>query len=188
MSIIPTTQIRKGNILVINGQLFRVLSMTHKTPGNLRAIINVVMKNLATGTKMEERFRSADTVDKANLDVVNLQYLYAHADRYAFMNTENYEQLELDEETVGDAMQYITPDAVVQAVMYGEQIVGIELPAKVELKVVETTPYIKGATVANAPKPAKLETGLTVNIPAFIVEGEVIRIDTTTGEYVERAK
>jgi elongation factor P len=186
--IIPTTQIRKGNILVRNGDLYRVLSMTHQTPGNLRAIIRVTMKSLSTGTKIEERFRSADTVDKASLDPTTLQYLFSAGDRHTFMNTETYEQLELDDETVGDALLYITPDATVVALMHGDRIVGIDLPSKVDLKVVETAPYIKGATVANAPKPAKLETGLSVNIPAFIAEGEVVRIDTTTGEYIERAK
>jgi len=185
---IQATQIRKGNILNYKNDLWRVLQMTHQTPGNLRAIIRVIMKSLSTGTKMEERFRSVDIVDKASLDVINLQYIYQQGDRFVFMNTENYEQLELDEETVGDARYYITPDTAVTALTYKESIVGIELPAKVELKVVETTPYMKGATVSNAPKPATLETGLVVNIPSFIGEGDIVRIDTTTGEYLERVK
>ena len=146
------------------------------------------MKNLASGTKMEERFRSADSIEKAELDVMTLQYLFQQGDRYVFMNTDNYDQIEIDEETMGDAALYVVHDATINALLYKEQIVGIDLPAKVELKVVETAPYMKGASVANAPKPAKMETGLSVNIPNFIEEGAVVRVDTTTGEYIERVK
>lgn len=185
---IPATQIRKGNILEYNKDLYRVLTMKHLTPGNLRAIIQVSMKSLTTGTKIEERFRSADTVERASLDIVKLQYLYKQGDMHVFMNVDTYDQVDIDEETMGDAISYIVPETIVNALTYKNRIVGIELPAKVELKVVETVPFIKGATVANAPKPAKLETGLTVLIPNFIEEGEIIRIDTETGEYVERVK
>jgi len=186
--IISATQIRKGDILNYKNDLWRVAQMTHLTPGNLRAIIRVVMKNLSSGTKIEERFRSADTIEKAELDVISLQYLYQQGDHFVFMNTETYDQLEIDEETMGDAALYIVHDANINALLYKEQVIGIDLPPKVDLKVVETTPYMKGATVANAPKPAKLETGLSVNIPAFIEEGDYVRIDTTTGEYIERVK
>jgi elongation factor P len=185
---IQAIQVRKGNILSYKDGLYRVMSMTHQTPGNLRAIIRITMKNLANGTKLEERFRPSDIVDKASLEVINLHYLYQQGDRYAFMNSENYEQFELDEETVGDAKYYIVPDTTVTALVHNENILGIELPPKVDLKVVETTPYMKGATVSNAPKPATLETGLVIQIPSFISEGELVRVDTTTGEYVERVK
>jgi len=186
--IISATQIRKGDILNYKNELWRVATMVHSTPGNLRAIIRVVMKSLASGTKIEERFRSSETIEKAELDVMTLQYLYQQGDRYVFMNTENYDQIEIDEETMGDTALYIVHEATINALLYGEQIVGIDLPPKVELKVVETSPYMKSASVANAPKPAKMETGLTVNIPNFIEEGAVVRIDTTTGEYVDRVK
>jgi elongation factor P len=185
---VQAIQVRKGNILNYNNDLWRVTNTHHHTPGNLRAIIRLTMKSLTSGTKIEERFRPSDTVDKASLDLVELQFLYQHGDAYTFMNTESYEQLELDEETIGDARFYLIENSTVEALLYKERVVGIELPPKVELKVVETTPYIRGATVANAPKPATLETGLVVLVPAFIEAGESIRVDPETGEYVERVK
>lgn len=186
--LIQSIQVRKGNILNYRNDLWRVTETMHHTPGNLRAIIRLTMKSLSNGTKIEERFRPSDSVDKASLDVLNLQFLYHQGDNYVFMNTETYDQLELDEETIGDARFYIVEQAVVTALVHGSNIVGIDLPPKVDLKVIETTPYIKGATASNSPKPATLETGLVVSIPNFISEGEVVRIDTTTGEYFERVK
>ncbi|MCC6159712.1 MAG: elongation factor P [Deltaproteobacteria bacterium] len=188
MPAISAIQVRKGNILVYNKELYRVMVMHHHTPGNLRAIVRITMKGLNSGTKIEERFRPSDMLEKATLDVANLQYLYHQGDHYVFMNTETYEQLELDEETVGEAMLYIVENATVNALMHGMNVVGIDLPPKVDLRVVETTPYMKGATVSNAPKPAKLETGLAIQIPSFIEQGELVRIDTETGNYIERAK
>lgn len=185
---IQAIQVRKGNVLLYNNELYRVLDRAHHTPGNLRAIIRITMKGILTGTKLEERFRPSDMVEKANLDAANMQFLYQHGDRYAFMNTETYDQIELDEEAVGEARFYIVEGTVVSALLYNENIIGIDLPPKVELKVVETTPYMKGATASNSPKPATLETGLVVTIPNFVEEGEVVRIDTTTGEYVDRVK
>lgn len=188
MPSIQAIQVRKGNIIVYKNELYRILDRQHHTPGNLRAIIRLTMKGLNSGTKLEERFRPSDPVEKASLDVASLQYLYNQGDHYVFMNNDTYEQIEMDEETVGDARLYLTENASVQALMHGMNIVGIDLPSKVELKVVETTPFMKGATVSNSPKPATLETGLVLNVPSFVEEGELIRVDTTTGEYVERVK
>jgi elongation factor P len=185
---VQAIHIRKGAILNYNNDLWRVIDREHHTPGNLRAIIRLTMKSIANGTKIEERFRPGDTVDKASLDVASIQFLYRQGDRYCFMNNDNYEQIELDEETIGEARFYITEGRTVSALMHGENIVGIDLPPKVELTVVETTPYLKGATASNSPKPATMETGLVVTIPNFISEGEKVRIDTETGQYVERVK
>jgi len=185
---VQAIQVRKGYILNYNNDLWRVIDRTHHTPGNLRAIIRLTMKSIATGVKIEERFRPSDVLDKASLDVVKLQYMYRQGDRYMFMNTDNYDQIEIDEETVGDARFYLVENGLVSALQYKEDVVGFDLPPKVDLKVVETTPYLKGATASNSPKPATLETGLVVQIPNFIGEGDSVRIDTETGEYVERVK
>lgn len=185
---VQAIQVRKGYILNYNNDLWRVIDRTHHTPGNLRAIIRLTMKSIATGVKIEERFRPGDIVDKASLDVADLQFLYRQGDRYTFMNNETYEQTELDEETVGDARFYLPENGTVTALLYKDTVVGFDLPLKVDLKVVETTPYMKGATASNSPKPATLETGLVVNIPSFIEEGAFVRVDTETGEYIERVK
>jgi len=184
----PATQIRKGTVLVYNGDPCRVVDFHHHTPGNLRAFVQTKMRNLRTGQMFENRFRAADTVERATLETHELQYLYSDGTHYHFMNMQSFEMLELDAETLGDAAQWLVENMVIQAEYYDGRPIGIELPSTLELKVVETEPVVKGATQTASPKPAKLENGATIQVPAFISEGDVVRVDPTEGKYLERAR
>lgn len=185
--LILATQIRQGQILVIDGALHRVLSMTHITPGNWRAIIHVKMRNLKTGIAWEKRFSSDDKVEKAELETHQMQYLYSDNSGHCFMNLETYEQIYLSDEILQDALNYITPDTIVDVQFYEGNPVAIELPSTVVLEVVETEPYLKGATATASFKPAKLSTGIIVQVPQFIEVGDKIKVDTREGKYIERA-
>jgi len=179
--------LRPGMVIKHNGELFSIHKAEHRTPGNLRAFVQARMRNLRTGALIDHRFRSEDTVEKANLDEVEMQYLYSDGDSFFFMNTQNYEQIGLHKSVIEDRAFYLVPDVVIKVQLFEGRPVDIELPATVDLKVVETEPGIKGASATNVTKAAKLETGLTVQVPPFIGEGEVIRVDTAEGEYLERA-
>ncbi len=181
------TEMRAGNIIVHNGQLHRVLSVVHVTPGNWRGMVQCKLRNLKTGTQLEYRFRSEDRVEKASLDTHEMQYLYSDPSGHHFMNTETFDQTMLTDEVLGDALGYLLPDTVITVDFYESQPVGLELPNTVVLQVVETDPPMKGATAAGGSKPAKLETGVTVAVPQFIETGTKIIVDTRTGEYVSRA-
>jgi len=178
---------RPGMVIKHNGELFTIHKAEHRTPGNLRAFVQARMRNLRTGALIDHRFRSEDTVEKANLDEVEMQYLYSDGDSFFFMNTQNYEQIGLHKSVIEDRASYLVPDVVIKVMLFEGRPVDIELPATVDLKVVETEPGIKGASATNVTKAAKLETGLTVQVPPFIGEGEVIRVDTAEGKYLERA-
>jgi elongation factor P len=179
--------LRPGMVIRHNGELFSIHKAEHRTPGNLRAFVQARMRNLRTGALIDHRFRSEDTVEKANLDEVEMQYLYSDGDSYFFMNTQNYEQIGLHKSVIEDRASYLVPDVVIKVMLFEGRPVDIELPATVDLRVVETEPGIKGASATNVTKAAKLETGLTVQVPPFIGEGEVIRVDTAEGKYLERA-
>ena len=178
---------RPGMVIRHNGELFTIHKAEHRTPGNLRAFVQARMRNLRTGALIDHRFRSEDTVEKANLDEIEMQYLYSDGDSYFFMNTQNYEQIGLHKSVIEDRASYLVPEVVIKVQLFEGRPVDIELPATVDLKVVETEPGIKGASATNVTKLAKLETGLTVQVPPFIDEGEVIRVDTSEGKYLERA-
>ena len=179
--------LRPGMVIRHNGELFTIHKAEHRTPGNLRAFVQARMRNLRTGSLIDHRFRSEDTVEKANLDEVEMQYLYSDGDSFFFMNTQNYEQIGLHKSVIEDRAAYLVPDVVIKVMLFEGRAVDIELPATVDLKVVETEPGIKSASATNVTKAAKLETGLTVQVPPFIGEGEVIRVDTAEGKYLERA-
>jgi elongation factor P len=179
--------LRPGMVIKHNGELFSIHKAEHRTPGNLRAFVQARMRNLRTGALIDHRFRSEDTVEKAILDEVEMQYLYSDGDSYYFMNTRNYEQIGLHKSVIEDRASYLVPDVVIKVQLFEGRPVDIELPATVDLRVVETEPGIKGASATNVTKAAKLETGLTVQVPPFIGEGEVIRVDTSEGKYLERA-
>jgi elongation factor P len=179
--------LRPGMVIKHNGELFSIHKAEHRTPGNLRAFVQARMRNLRTGALIDHRFRSEDTVEKANLDEVEMQYLYSDGDSYFFMNTQNYEQIGLHKSLIEDRASYLVPDVLIKVQLFEGRPVDIELPATVDLKVVQTEPGIKGASATNVTKAAKLETGLTVQVPPFIGEGEVIRVDTAEGKYLERA-
>lgn len=170
-----------------NGELFSIHKAEHRTPGNLRAFVQARMRNLRTGAMIEHRFRSEDTVERAVIDEVDMQYLYSDADSLYFMNTSSYEQFRLSKEVVGDRAQYMMPDVILKIDFYEGRPIDISLPAAVDLKVVETEPGIKGASATNVTKPAKMETGLVVQVPPFIDEGEILRIDTSNGSYLARS-
>jgi elongation factor P len=178
---------KKGMLIKIGEDLFRVLDLQHVTPGNLRGFVRVRFRNIRNGSLSDQKLRSEDTVERAVLDERQMQYLYKDGDSYHFMDTETYEQMHMSAEALGDSVNYIMPEATIAVEFYGSEPVGIELPVTVDLKVVDTVPGIKGATASNQIKPATLETGLVVNVPPFINPGDVVRVSTETGEYLSRA-
>jgi elongation factor P len=184
----PATQIRKGNVIVFNGDPCRVVDFHHHTPGNLRAFVQTKMRNLRTGSMFEHRFRAADTVERAALETHELQFLYADADHYHFMNNASFEMVALDGEALGDAAQWLTPNMVIQAEFYEGRPIGIDLPSALELAVTMTEPTVAGATKTAMTKPATLENGVVVQVPAFVNTGDVVRVDPREGKYIERAK
>jgi len=184
---IPATQMRPGMIIKHNNDLHSVFSVEHRTPGNLRAFIQAKLRNLRTGAMFEHRFRSPDPIDRVIVDEIPMEFLYADGDDYYFMNTENFEQTHLRRDTLGDAVEYLTANLQIKVEFYDGKAVGIELPQTVDLKVVETEPGLKSATASSVTKPAKTETGLVVQVPPFINEGEIIRVDTAEGAYLSRA-
>ena len=184
---IPATQMRPGMIIKHNNDLHTVFSVEHRTPGNLRAFIQAKLRNIRTNAMFEHRFRSSDSIDKISVDEVAMEFLYQDGDDFYFMNTENYEQLNLKREVMGDAVEYMTPNLNIKVEFYDNKPVGIELPQTVILTVVETEPGLKSATASSVTKPAKTETGLVVQVPPFINEGEKIRVDTAEGAYLSRA-
>lgn len=184
---IVATDLRPGQIIVHNGQLHRVLTVVHITPGNWRGMVQCKLRNLKTGTQLEHRFRSEDRVEKATLETHEMQYLYSDNSGHHFMNMETFEQITLSDEVLGDALSYLLPDTVVTVDFYEGNPVSVELPNTVVLTVVETEPPLKGATAAGGSKPAKLETGLVVQVPMFVETGTKIVVDTRSGEYVSRA-
>jgi len=184
---IPATQMRPGMIIKHNNDLHAVFSVEHRTPGNLRAFIQAKLRNLRTGAMFEHRFRSADAIDRINVDEEQMEFLYADGSDYYFMNTENFEQLHLTKDTLGDAVDYLIPNLQIKVEFFDGKPVGVELPQTVDLTVVETEPGLKSATASSVTKPAKTETGLVVQVPPFINEGEKIRVDTAEGAYLSRA-
>ena len=178
---------KKGMLIKIGQDLFRVLELQHVTPGNLRGFVRVKFRNIRNGTLSDQKLRSEDFVDRATLDEREMQYMYRDGDAFHFMDTSSYEQLHIDAEALGDNVNYLIPDALIKVEFYGTEPVGIELPQTVDLVVEDTAPGIKGATASNQIKPARLETGLVVNVPPFVNNGDKVRINTETGEYLSRA-
>ncbi len=175
--------------MVINFKkdLHTVFRTEHRTPGNKRGFVQAKLRNLRTGALFDHKFSSNDLVDRAFVEEIEMEYLYDEGGNYCFMNSENYEQIELGKDLLGDSVNYLVPQLKVAVEFYEGKPISVSLPATVDLEVVETEPALKGATVSNVTKPAKLETGLTVQVPPFITEGEKIRVNTTEGTYQERA-
>ena len=184
--MISATQLRVGFLVMHNGKPHRVTAMTHRTPGNLRGFVQATLVNIENGSKNEHRFSSEDKLERATLDEHSLQYSYRAGDEFQFMNTESYEMIELPADVLGDAVNYLVEGMTITADYFGGKVVGIEVPMFVELAVKETTPNIKGAAVQNTSKPAIMETGLEIKVPPYIEEGNVVKIDTRTGEFVAR--
>jgi elongation factor P len=185
--MISATQLRPGMVIKFNNELYSVFKMVHRTPGNLRGFVQVKMRSLRTGSMTEHRFSSEDKVERASLDEQEMEYLYNDGDSYHFMNTENYEQMHLNSDVLGDAVNYLIPQLKVNIEFYEGKPMSVELPPTVDLTVIETEPGLKGASVSNVTKSAKLETGLVVQVPPFINEGEKVRVSTAEGTYQERA-
>ncbi len=182
------TNIRRGNILRINGTLFRVLVMDHVTPGKGRAHIQTKLRSLAEGTQTELRFRSDEDVERVALEGKQMQFLYKDHQGYHFMDVATYDQVALSDDALGSATSYLVADSVIQMQWFEGNPVAIELPPVVALKIVETPPSVKDATASAQRKPATLETGLVVQVPAFIEEGEMIRVSTSDASYAERVR
>ncbi len=178
---------KKGMLVKIDNDLFRVLELQHVTPGNLRGFVRVKFRNIRSGNLSDQKLRSEDTVERATLDETEMQYLYADGDSYYFMDTTSYEQIHISSEALGESVSYLKPEMTIKVEFYGTEPVGIELPQTVDLKVTDTVPGIKGATASNQIKPATTETGLVVNVPPFVNNGDTIRVSTDTGEYLSRA-
>ena len=183
---IPATQMRPGMVIKYKDDLHLVFSVEHRTPGNLRAFIQAKLRNVRTGAMFTERFRSPDPIDRVFVDEIKMEYLYNDGDDYYFMD-DKFEQTMLKRETLGDAVDYLLPNLTIGVSFHDGKAVGIELPLVVEMTVIETEPGIKSATASSVTKPAKLETGLVVQVPPFITEGEKIRVDTAEGSYMSRA-
>jgi len=173
-------------LIKVGENLFRILDLHHLTPGNKRAHIQARMRNIRTQSLMDEKFRAEEDVERAVLDEREMQYLYNDGDHYYFMDTSSYEQIQISAEALGDSKDYLIADAIIKVEFYDIEPVGIELAATVDLVVKETVPGIKGATASAQVKPATLETGLVINVPSFINEGDKIRVNTETGEYQGR--
>jgi elongation factor P len=186
-TLIQASQLRSGMCILFEGDVCRVMTAQHVTPGNLRGFVQARMRNLRSGNSFEHRFSSTERVERAILDTQQMEYLYSDPSGHHFMNQETYEQVTLDEETLGDSMLYLLPNTVIQIDFHDEKPVGIELPNTVTLEVVDTEPSLKGATASASYKPAKMETGLTVQVPPFIEVGTKIIIDTRENKYLSRA-
>ena len=175
-------------IIVYEGDLYRVSSVNHLTPGNKRGFMQTKMKNLKTGVGTERKFRSEDRLEQAMLETRMMQYLYHEGDLHTFMDTENYEQTSLAAEEIGDLLFYLIPNQVVEIEFFEGKPVGISPPSTVDLEVVETEPSLRGATASASYKPAKLETGITIQVPPFVQVGDRVRVDPSEGKYLERIK
>jgi elongation factor P len=184
--MIQATQVRRGMLVKIGDDPHVVLSVTHITPGNKRGMIICNLRNLQTGRSTETRFRSSDRVEEAEIEQIEMEYIYFTDDKYFFMNLETYEQLALGVELLGDGVKFLKPNIRVGVEFYEGKPFGIILPKYVNLKVLETQVYIKDATAQAQSKPAKLEGGHVCQVPPFVVVGDLIKVSTETGQYVER--
>ena len=186
--MISATSLRRGMVIRKDGELFSVFSFTHLTPGNKRGFVQSKLRNLRTGALVDHRFRSVDTIERVALEQQEMEYLYQDGTDYIFMNTTTYEQVHLGENLLGNSMLYLVPNITIRVEFYQQTPVGIQLPTTVDLEVVETEPGLKSATASSVNKPAKLETGLVVQVPPFVNAGEKVRVDTSSGAYLERAR
>ncbi len=187
MSIVATN-LRRGMTIMFEGEPCRVIEFHHHTPGNLRAMVHAKLRKLKSGVTVEHRFRASDTVEEAHLETHELQFLYRAGESFHFMNVENYEQVELDGEALGDAAQWMADGMVIIGEFYEGKPVAVDLPNQLTLQVVETSPVMRGATKTSSTKPAKLSNGVTISVPEFIPTGERVRVNPNTGEYIDRAK
>jgi elongation factor P len=183
-----TSDFRPGLVIKYNNELWTVVEFQHVNPGNWRAFVRTRLKNLKSGKVIENRFRAGEAIDIIRIERKEFQFLYRDGSAYVFMDKNSYEQLPIQEETVGDGAGFLKDGESVDILFNGNDITGLELPISVELKVLETVPGVKGDSANPGTKPARVETGATVNVPLFINEGDFVKIDTRTGDYIERVK
>jgi elongation factor P len=186
--MIGATQLRVGMIILFDKELYKVIEVMHYVHSKSRGIVQTKLRNLKTGVTIENRFRSDDKIEKANLEQKDMEYLYNNDSEYIFMDKETYEQFPINSDILRDSISYLIPNTVIKINLFEGKPVGIELPLTVSLKVISTEPYLKGATASTSSKPATLETGLVVHVPQFIENGDIIKVDTTEGKYLERVK
>lgn len=187
MVAISTNELKNGWTLVLDGNLMQVIEFQHVKPGKGHAFVRSKLKNIRTGAVIEKTFRAGETVERANIDKREMQYLYRDGEGFVFMDNETYEQLNVDIETLGETANYVVEGSSAVLLMYGDEIVSTELTASVELVITETEPGMQGDRVSGATKPATLETGLTIQVPLFLEIGEAVKVDTRTGSYISRA-
>jgi elongation factor P len=185
---VKATQLRPGMIIVHEGELYTVHSVDHRTPGNKRGAMATRMRSLRSGSIIDYRFRAEDSIERAVMDEIEFEFLYSEGSEYHFMNTETFEQMQLSAELLGDSVYYLIPNTVVKLEFYEGKPMGALLPDTVDLKVVDTEPTLQKATASAVTKAAKLETGLTIQVPPFINTGDKVKVDTTEARYVQRAQ
>jgi len=184
-----TSDLRTGMIIRYNGQLHRVVEFHHHAPGNWRAMVIMKLKNIQTGKTFEDRVRAGAEIEIVRVEKRSMQFLYRDGDTFHFMDTESFEQLEIDEDMIGEPAKFLKDGEMADILFFDDnKIMGVEVPFFVTLKVTEASTALRGDTATNITKPVTLETGAVVQVPAFVNEGDMIRVDTRTGEYLERAK
>lgn len=183
-----TSDFRPGMTIRMDGNLWTVVEFQHVNPGNWRAFVRAKLKSLKSGKVVETRFRAGEAVDAVRIETKEYQYLYHDGSGYVFMDKETYDQISVEEKAIGDGAHYLKDGETVEIMFNGTEIVSVEIPITVALKVVETVPGVRGDTATGAQKPATVETGATVNVPLFINAGDMIKVDTRTGDYIERVK
>jgi len=179
--------LRKGMAIKSNTDTYVVLEVHHRTPGNLRAFVQIKMRNLRYGKALDQRFASTESIEVLPTDRKTLEFSYADRDAFAFIDPETFDQIELTEATLGEVKNYLTPGGRVDVLFVDEKPLSVDLPSTVSLKIVESADGVKGDTASNVQKPAKLETGLVIQVPLFIKEGELVRVSTVDGTYLGRA-
>ena len=185
--MIETGDLKRGSTIEIDGILYSVIELDHIKMGRGSAQVRMKLRDIRGGHIIDKSVQAGTRFTRARVERQPAQYLYSEDDLHYFMNTETYDQFPVDKDMLGDALNYLVENAGCNLLMYGDEAVGIELPAAVELKVTETDPWVRGDTAQGGTKPAKLETGIMVNVPLFVNPGDVIKVDTRSGEYLERA-
>lgn len=187
MSVIDTGGLRKGLTIILEGELYQIIDWQHVKRARGTAFVRLQLRNLHTGTTIEETFMAGSKFETAYLERKTVQFLYRDGPNYYFMDTETFEQPIVSEDTLGEAVSYLRENATVDLITHEGKVIDVELPPSVVLEVTQSTPGLKGDTASGATKPVTLETGLVVNVPLFIEQGDLIRVDTRSGEYIERA-
>lgn len=185
--MISVNDLRIGLTVEVEGEIFSVVDFLHVKPGKGAAFVRTKLKNIRTGAVLDRTFRAGMKIGRAHIELKQMQYLYNSGDEYFFMDTESYEQISLQSSDLGDAPKYLLESMILGIQFYEGQAVGVDLPTTVDLEVVETDPGFRGDTAQSATKPATLQTGITIQVPLFVEEGELVKVDTRTGEYISRA-